>query len=83
MEVHTTLEDSSNAFRFMQDGSRPYRMPAVFEFLNEHFSELVIALNYDMHTGSGMAWHGIASLFAGLKALRLFPLGYLKYLIYR
>ena len=29
---------------------------AVFDFLNEHSSELVIALDYDMHTESGMTW---------------------------
>ncbi|GBO12654.1 hypothetical protein AVEN_14407-1 [Araneus ventricosus] len=40
----------------MQDGARPHRTPAVFDFLSEHFNDRVIALDYDKHTGSGMAW---------------------------
>ncbi|GBN01085.1 hypothetical protein AVEN_94206-1 [Araneus ventricosus] len=50
------LDDHWNASQFMQDGARPHRTPAVFDFLREHFNDRVIALDYDKHTGSGMAW---------------------------
>lgn len=70
--IHTALKDRSNASWFMQDGARPHRTSAVFDFLNEHFSERVIALDYDMHTGRGIAWPPYSQR---LKALRLFSLG--------
>ena len=36
------------------DGARPHRTANVFNFLNKHFDDCVIALDYHTHTGSGM-----------------------------
>ncbi|GBO15066.1 hypothetical protein AVEN_146567-1 [Araneus ventricosus] len=69
VEIHYALDDHWNASWFMQDGARPHRALAVFDFLSEHFNDRVIALDYDKHTGCGMAWHGMASLFARLDAM--------------
>ncbi|GBM47867.1 hypothetical protein AVEN_91850-1 [Araneus ventricosus] len=54
--IHYALHDHWNASWFLQDGACPHRTPAVFDFLSEHFSDRVIPLDYDKHTGSGMAW---------------------------
>lgn len=40
----------------MQDGIRPHRTTAAFDFLSEHFNDRVIALHYDIYTGRGLAW---------------------------
>ncbi|GBL79930.1 hypothetical protein AVEN_28972-1 [Araneus ventricosus] len=64
VSIHYALDDHWNASWFMQDGARPRRTPAVFDFLSEQFNDRVIALDYDKHTGSGMA-----SLFARLDAM--------------
>ncbi|GBL86765.1 hypothetical protein AVEN_96006-1 [Araneus ventricosus] len=54
--IHYALDDHWNASWSLQDGACPHRTPAVFHFLSEHFSDRVITLDYDKHTGSGMAW---------------------------
>ncbi|GBL83397.1 hypothetical protein AVEN_110701-1 [Araneus ventricosus] len=64
VSIHYALDDHWKASWFMQDGARPHRTPAVFDFLSEQFNDHVIALDYDKHTGSGMA-----SLFARLDAM--------------
>ncbi|GBL95705.1 hypothetical protein AVEN_661-1 [Araneus ventricosus] len=74
------LDDPWNASWFMQDGARPHRTPAVFDFLSEHFSGRVIALDYDKHTGSGMACPPYSP---DLKPCDFFLWGYLKDLVYR
>ncbi|GBN12631.1 hypothetical protein AVEN_132279-1 [Araneus ventricosus] len=53
---HYALDDHWNTFWFMPDGAHPRRTPAVFDFLSEHFNDRVIALDYDKHTRSCMAW---------------------------
>ena len=53
--ILTALENYSNVSWFMPDGACPYRTSTVFDFLNEHFSEHLIDLDYDMHAGSDMA----------------------------
>ncbi|GBM04725.1 hypothetical protein AVEN_44855-1 [Araneus ventricosus] len=64
----------------MQDGARPHRTRSVFDFLSEYFNDRVIALDYDKHTESGMAWPPYPS---DLTACDFFLRGYLKNLIYR
>ncbi|GBO45985.1 hypothetical protein AVEN_246438-1 [Araneus ventricosus] len=54
--IHYALDDHWNASWFIQDSARRHRTPAVFDFLSEHFNDRVIALDYDKHTRSGMAW---------------------------
>ncbi|GBN06407.1 hypothetical protein AVEN_139759-1 [Araneus ventricosus] len=54
--IHYALDNHWNASWFMQKGARPHRTPTVFDFLSEHFNDRVIALDYDQHTGSSMAW---------------------------
>lgn len=41
---------------FMQDGARPHRTSNVFDLLDEHFQNRVIALGYPDHTGMGINW---------------------------
>lgn len=41
---------------FMQDGARPHRTNRVFEVLEEHFGERILALGYPEATGMGIAW---------------------------
>jgi hypothetical protein len=41
---------------FMQDGARPHRTFEVFKFLNEHFDDRVIALDYNKNFGKGINW---------------------------
>ena len=48
MRIHIVLEDISNVSLFIQDGVRQHRTSAVFDFLKEHFSERIIALDYNM-----------------------------------
>ena len=79
MEIHTTLEDSLKAFCFMQDGVYPHRTSSVFNFLSEHFSERSIVLDYDMHTGSDMAW---SPYLPDLISCDFFLWGYLKDLVH-
>ncbi|GBM81877.1 hypothetical protein AVEN_22864-1 [Araneus ventricosus] len=64
----------------MQDGARPHRAPAVFDFMSEHFNDIVIALYYDKHTGSGMAWLPYSP---NLAPCDFFLWGYLKDQEYR
>ncbi|GBN07683.1 hypothetical protein AVEN_16643-1 [Araneus ventricosus] len=73
--IHYALDDHWNASWFMQDGARPHRTPAVFDFLSEHFNDRVIALDYDKHTGSGMAWPPYSP---DLTPCDFFLWGYLK-----
>ncbi|GBM45083.1 hypothetical protein AVEN_152337-1 [Araneus ventricosus] len=47
--IHCALDNHWNASWFMQDGARPHRTPAVFDFLSERFNDRVIALDYDKH----------------------------------
>lgn len=53
----------------MQDGTRPYQTPAVFNFVSEYFNDAVIALYYDMYTGSGMAWTRMEMAWHGFDAM--------------
>ncbi|GBM27731.1 hypothetical protein AVEN_25350-1 [Araneus ventricosus] len=50
------LEDRPRIEWFMQDGARPRRTEKVFRFLDEHFGNRVIALDYPKFTGTGMDW---------------------------
>ncbi|GBL80111.1 hypothetical protein AVEN_29105-1 [Araneus ventricosus] len=78
--IHYALDDHWNASWFMQDGARPHRTPAVFDFLSEHFNDRVIALYYNKHTGSGMAW---APYSPDSTPCDFLIWGYLKDLVYR
>ncbi|GBM24281.1 hypothetical protein AVEN_158848-1 [Araneus ventricosus] len=72
------FERPLDASWFMQDGARPYRKSAVLDLLKEHFKDRVIALDYDKHTGSDMAWPPYSPDFTPCD----FSLGYLKDLVY-
>ncbi|GBL91382.1 hypothetical protein AVEN_136901-1 [Araneus ventricosus] len=48
--IHYAVDDHWNASWFMQDGTRPHRTPAVFDFLSEDFNDRIMALDYDKHT---------------------------------
>ncbi|GBN28514.1 hypothetical protein AVEN_259045-1 [Araneus ventricosus] len=80
MAIHYALDDHRNDFCLMQDGARPHRTPAVFDFLSEHFNDCVIALDYDKHTGTGIAWSPHSPDFTPCD---FFLWGYLKDLVYR
>ena len=54
--VQRALEDTANTSWFLQDGARPHRTADVFNFLDEHFNNRVIALNNPTHTGSCLNW---------------------------
>ena len=41
---------------FMQDGARPHRTTDVFLFLEEHFNERVMALDYNKDCDKGLDW---------------------------
>ncbi|GFT26267.1 t-complex protein 1 subunit delta [Nephila pilipes] len=51
---------------FMQDGARPHRTADVFEVLNEHFSDRIIALP---------RWYRMAPIFTRSEPLQLLPMG--------
>ena len=63
----------------MQDGAYPHRVSVAFDFLNEHFSERVNVLDYDMHTGNDMAWPPYSP---DLKLCNFSLWRYLKDLVY-
>ena len=46
----------SNTSWFMYDPALPHRTANVFNFLNEHFDDRVIALDHPTHTGSSVDW---------------------------
>ena len=50
---HASFQNALKRFKhsswFMQDGARPHRTVAVLNFLNEHFDDRVIALDYEKH----------------------------------
>lgn len=74
-----SLEDTPENSWFMQDGARPHRTTAVFEFLEEYFSERVIALHYSRVTGIGMDWPPYSP---DLNPCDFFLWGYLKDTVY-
>ena len=41
---------------FMQEGTRPHRTDGVFEVLEEHFGERILAMGYPECTGIGITW---------------------------
>jgi hypothetical protein len=41
---------------FMQDGARPHRTPEIFDLLEKHFQERVIAFEYPKFKGKGFDW---------------------------
>ena len=49
LAVENALEDFVNTSWFMQNDARAHRL---FNFLNEHFDDRVIALYCSTHTGS-------------------------------
>ena len=52
--VQNALEDTANSSLFMQDGVRPHHTAEDFNFLNEHFYDIVITLDYTIHIGRGL-----------------------------
>ncbi|GBM69984.1 hypothetical protein AVEN_207366-1 [Araneus ventricosus] len=64
----------------MQDGARPHRTTAVFDFQRVHFNDRVNALDYDKHTESGMEWSPYSP---DLTPCNGFLWGHLKDLVYR
>ncbi|GBM82910.1 hypothetical protein AVEN_230477-1 [Araneus ventricosus] len=74
-----------NLWRFIMlwmtgDGAHPHRTPAVIYFLREHFNDRIIALDYENHTESDMAWPPYSP---DLTPCEFFLWGYLKDLVYR
>ena len=54
MTVHCVLLDLHGSSQLVQDGFRPHRTLEVFDFLQEHFDDYVIALHFMNHTEKGM-----------------------------
>ncbi|GBM62578.1 hypothetical protein AVEN_224375-1 [Araneus ventricosus] len=54
VSTQLALKDRQRIEWFMQDGAPPHRTEKVFRFLNEHFRNRVIALDYPKFTGTGM-----------------------------
>ena len=50
VSIQNTLESGKHSSSFMQDNSREQSL----DFLNEHFNDHVIALDYEKHRHSGM-----------------------------
>lgn len=40
----------------MQDGAHPHEMAEVFHYVNGHFNDNLIVLDFSKHTGSGINW---------------------------
>ena len=47
-------------------GAPPHRTAAEFDFLNDHFGDYIIALDYEKHTQSGMDWSSYLSYLNSL-----------------
>ncbi|GBN32328.1 hypothetical protein AVEN_206083-1 [Araneus ventricosus] len=56
VRTQLALEDRPRIEWFIQDGARPHRTENVFHFLDEHFGNRIIALDYPKFTGTGNDW---------------------------
>lgn len=65
---------------FMQDGARPHRTRAVFDYLEETFDDRVIALDYPEAKGKGIEWPPYSP---DLNPCDFFLWGFIKDIVYR